>query len=250
MITDEGCSSLASALKSNPFHLTELDMTYNHPGQSGAKLLSNLLEDPNYKLEKLQLEFGGTNRMKPGLKKYACDLTLDPNTAHPLLRLSEGNRRVEGVREKQTYADHPDRFEWWGQVLSAESLTGRCYWEAEWSGRKGVDIAMSYRGISRKEDGDDSRFGCNKQSWSLEHYDNSYSVCHNGSDIVSFPQSDRCDRVGVFVDWPAGTLSFYSVSPDTHTLTHLHTFTTTFTEPLYAGIGVGLGSSARVCETE
>ncbi|XP_036417906.1 NLR family CARD domain-containing protein 3-like [Colossoma macropomum] len=250
MITDEGCSSLASALKSNPFHLRELDMTYNYPGQSGVKLLSDLLEDPDCKLEKLQVEFGGKNRMKPGLKKYACDLTLDPNTAHPLLRLSEGNRKVERVREKQTYPDHPDRFERWGQVLSVESLTGRCYWEAEWSGRKGVDIAVTYRGISRKEDGDDSQFGCNKQSWRLKHYGNSYSVYHNGNEIVSFPHSDHCDRVGVYVDWLAGTLSFYSISPDTHTWTHLHTFYTAFTEPLYAGLGVGLGSSVRVCEIE
>ncbi|XP_036417071.1 NLR family CARD domain-containing protein 3-like [Colossoma macropomum] len=53
MVTDEGCSSLASALKSNPSHLRELDLTYNHPGESGVKLLSDLLEDPQCKLEKL-----------------------------------------------------------------------------------------------------------------------------------------------------------------------------------------------------
>ncbi|KAI4875121.1 hypothetical protein NFI96_006864, partial [Prochilodus magdalenae] len=46
MITEKGCSSLASALSSNPSHLKELDLTYNHPGQSGVKLLSARLKDP------------------------------------------------------------------------------------------------------------------------------------------------------------------------------------------------------------
>ncbi|KAL6471845.1 hypothetical protein MHYP_G00204950 [Metynnis hypsauchen] len=80
MVTDKGCSYLASALKSNPSDLRELDLTYNYPGESGVKLLSDLLEDPHCKLEKLQVDHGGKIRIKPGLKKYAVNLTLDPNT--------------------------------------------------------------------------------------------------------------------------------------------------------------------------
>uniref|UniRef100_A0A3B3RGL4 NACHT domain-containing protein n=1 Tax=Paramormyrops kingsleyae TaxID=1676925 RepID=A0A3B3RGL4_9TELE len=53
-VTEEGCSSLASALRSNPSHLRELDLSYNHPGDSGVKLLSAVLEDPSCKLEKLK----------------------------------------------------------------------------------------------------------------------------------------------------------------------------------------------------
>ncbi|KAL6471893.1 hypothetical protein MHYP_G00205430 [Metynnis hypsauchen] len=94
MITDKGCSSLASALKSNPSHLKALDLTYNHPGESGGKLLSDLQEDPHCTLEKLQMDHGGKTRMKPGLKKYVCDLTLDPNTVNRSLSLSERNRKV------------------------------------------------------------------------------------------------------------------------------------------------------------
>ncbi|KAL7879328.1 hypothetical protein SRHO_G00015820 [Serrasalmus rhombeus] len=84
MVTNEGCSSLASALKLNPSHLRELDLTYNHPGDSGVQLLFDLLEDACCTLEKLQLEYSETIGMKPGLRKYACKLTLDPNTAHTL----------------------------------------------------------------------------------------------------------------------------------------------------------------------
>ncbi|KAL6491394.1 hypothetical protein MHYP_G00017390, partial [Metynnis hypsauchen] len=95
MVTDEGCSSLASALKSNPSHLRELDLSYNHPGESGVKLLSDLLEDPHCALEKLQVDHGGKIRMKPGVEKYAVGLTLDPNTVHRRLSLSEGNRKSQ-----------------------------------------------------------------------------------------------------------------------------------------------------------
>uniref|UniRef100_A0A3P9C656 NACHT domain-containing protein n=1 Tax=Maylandia zebra TaxID=106582 RepID=A0A3P9C656_9CICH len=54
-ITEEGCVSLASALKSNPSHLRELDLSYNHPGVSGVKLLLERLEDPECRLETLKL---------------------------------------------------------------------------------------------------------------------------------------------------------------------------------------------------
>ncbi|KAM9362015.1 NLR family CARD domain-containing protein 3-like isoform 3-T3 [Symphorus nematophorus] len=54
LITQEGCASLASALSSNPSHLRELDLSYNHPGDSGAKLLSAGLQDPRWRLETLR----------------------------------------------------------------------------------------------------------------------------------------------------------------------------------------------------
>ncbi|XP_067084542.1 NACHT, LRR and PYD domains-containing protein 12-like isoform X3 [Osmerus mordax] len=81
LVTEEGCASLASALRSNPFHLRELDMSYNHPGEKGLKLLSARLEDPHCRLEKLNVDHGGECWIKPGFLKawrYACELTLDP----------------------------------------------------------------------------------------------------------------------------------------------------------------------------
>uniref|UniRef100_A0A3B1J633 NACHT domain-containing protein n=1 Tax=Astyanax mexicanus TaxID=7994 RepID=A0A3B1J633_ASTMX len=80
MITEKGCCSLASALISNPPHLKELDLTYNHPGESGVKLLSARLEDPHCKLEKLGVEHGGNIRIKPALKK--CKLSLTHTHTH------------------------------------------------------------------------------------------------------------------------------------------------------------------------
>ncbi|CAM4457440.1 hypothetical protein PO909_016435 [Leuciscus waleckii] len=235
MVTDEGCCYVSSALSSNPSHLRELDLSYNHPGQPGVRLLNDKLKDPNCSLQILNLNHGGTFRISPGLLKYACDLTLDPNTANAKLILSDDKRKATLVEEPQPYPDHPERFENYEQVLSRESLTGRCYWEAEWSGW--VDIAVTYKGISRKGRSDDCDYGLNKKSWSVSCIKGRFTVWYDKISIdIPVPLSGST-RVGVYVDVSAGTLSFYSVS-DTHTLTHLHTFNTTFTEPLYAGIGV------------
>ncbi|XP_074525942.1 protein NLRC3-like [Halichoeres trimaculatus] len=245
LITERGCASLASALSSNPSHLRELDLSYNHPGDSGVEQLSAGLEDPLCRLDTLRVDHGGQQRLKPGLKKYFCELTLDSNTAHRELRLSENNRKVTHVEEDQSYPDHPDRFDHWPQLLCRDGLTGCCYWEVEWKGR--VDIAVSYRGITREGNGEDSEFGLNDQSWSLFCSDEDCSVRHNNrrTDLPLSPSSDS-DRVAVYVDCPAGTLSFYRVSSDS--LIHLHTFRSTFTEPLYPGFGFySPGSSVSVC---
>nr|XP_046193988.1 NLR family CARD domain-containing protein 3-like isoform X2 [Oncorhynchus gorbuscha] len=243
LVTEEGCASLVSALRSNPSHLRELDLSYNHLGDSGVRLLSAGLEDPNYRLEKLNVDHGGENTMKPGLRKYACDLTLDPNTAHRLLSLSEENRKVTCGRKKQPYPDHPERFEVCRQVLCRELLTGRCYWEVEWSGGWPV-IGVTYKGINRRGEGKDCGLGWNDKSWSLFCSDNSYTARHNYNTTLIDVPSSSSHRVGVYLDWPAGTLSFYRVSSDT--LTHLNTFYTTFTEPLYPGFWVYDDSSVSL----
>ncbi|XP_078140917.1 NACHT, LRR and PYD domains-containing protein 3-like [Centroberyx gerrardi] len=246
LLTEEGCASLASALSSNPSHLRELDLSYNHPGASGVKLLSAGLEDPHWRLDSLSVDHGGEQRLKPGLRKYACELTLDPNTAHRNLFLSEDNREVTSVREEQRYPDHPERFDFWEQLLCRNGLTGHCYWEVERKGK--VSIGVTYRGISRRGEGDDCVLGWNEKSWSLFCSRYRYSVWHNNreTDISSLSSSDS-DRVAVYLDWSAGSLSFYRVSSDS--LIHLHTFHSTFTEPLYpvfrfwSGSGTGFSVS-------
>ncbi|XP_029601929.1 E3 ubiquitin-protein ligase TRIM39-like [Salmo trutta] len=243
LVTEEGCASLVSALRSNPSHLRELDLSYNHPGDSGVRLLSAGLEDPHSRLEKLNVEHGGENRMKPGLRKCECYLTLDLNTANRRLSLSEENRKVTCRREEQPYPDHTERFEDCGQVLCREGLTGRCYWEVEWSGRA-AGIGVTYKGINRRGGGKDCCLGYNDKSWSLFCSDNSYIASHNNNHTTIDVPSSSSHRVGVYLDWPAGTLSFYRASSDT--LTHLITFTSTFTEPLYPGFRVYDDSSVSL----
>ncbi|KAM4606029.1 uncharacterized protein ACJ7VT_016300 [Polymixia lowei] len=248
LLTEEGCASLASALSSNPSHLRELDLSYNHPGDSGVKLLSAGLEDPHWRLETLSVDHGGEWRLKSGVRKYACELTLDPNTVNRYLSLSERNRKVTRVEEEQSYPDHPERFDFYHQVLCREGLTGRCYWEVE---RRGwVYIGVTYRGIEREGRGGDCWIGGNNKSWSLCCYHNGYRAWYNKQSTDISLLSSGCNRVGVYLDWSAGSLSFYRVSSDT--LTHIHTFHSTFTEPLYPGFGFGFrfgsGSSVSLCQ--
>ncbi|XP_078101155.1 NACHT, LRR and PYD domains-containing protein 3-like isoform X3 [Sander vitreus] len=241
LVTEKGCACLASALSSNPSHLRELDLSFNHPGDSGFMLISDGLKDPNWRLDTVRMDHGGEQRLKPGMRKYACELELDPNTADRKLKLSHNNRKVI-CSEYQPYPDHPDRFAGWHpQLLCKNELTGRCYWEVKWRGE--VDIAVTYRGVKRKGSSNSCRFGGNDESWSLHcsngHCTDRYLVCYNNKEkkLSSFPSSSSVSgRVGVYVDVPAGTLSFYRVSSDS--LIHLHTFNTTFTQPLYPGFGL------------
>ncbi|KAF4092004.1 hypothetical protein AMELA_G00016030 [Ameiurus melas] len=169
--------------------------------------------------------------------QYFCDLTLDPNTVNYELILSERNRAVRYSERKQQYSDHPERFNSFPQVLSKESVCGRCYWEVEWSG-DGVSISVSYKDIRRKGWGDESGFGRNNQSWSLCCSSSSLFFYHNNIETdLRVPSSSR---IGVYVDHSAGTLSFYSVS---HTMKLLHRVHTTFTQPLYAGFWLCFSST-------
>uniref|UniRef100_A0A3B4TVW2 B30.2/SPRY domain-containing protein n=1 Tax=Seriola dumerili TaxID=41447 RepID=A0A3B4TVW2_SERDU len=157
LVTEEGCASLASALSSNPSHLRELDLSYNHPGHSGVRLLSAGLQDPQWRLDTFRY----------------------------------GNRSGEDV---------------------------------------------------------DCCLGWNDKSWCLEVTDDGYYIRHNKAltDVMLHPLDTT--RVAVYLDWSAGTLSFYRVSDDT--LAHLHTFYSTFSEPLYPGFWIGLNCSVTLCQVE
>ncbi|XP_069003620.1 tripartite motif-containing protein 16-like [Embiotoca jacksoni] len=165
-------------------------------------------------------------KTRAGFLKYPREITLDPNTANTHLLLSGRNTKATRMEEQLSYSDHPDRFtDDCFQVLSRESLTGRCFWEVEWGGR-GVCVAVTYKNISRA-----GRFGFNDKSWSLRYEKNCYTFWHNGvQTVVSGPRSSR---VGVYLNHGAGILSFYSVS---ETMTLLHRVQTTFTQPLHAGL--------------
>ncbi|XP_048866966.1 tripartite motif-containing protein 16-like isoform X2 [Brienomyrus brachyistius] len=185
-------------------------------------------------------------RTRAEFLQYFCQLTLDSNTAHRALSLSEGNRKMTGGAE-QPYPDHPERFDWWPQVLCRESLTGRCYWEAEWSG-DGAWIGVTYKGIGRKGDSDSCGLGDNDKSWMLCCDPDSYSVSHNDEQIDIPIECPGSHRVGVYLDWAAGTLSFYRISSDRLTL--LYSFTSSFTEPLYPGFYISPNSSVWLCMLE
>ena len=189
------------------------------------------------------------------LPSDACELTLDPNTAFRRLSLSEDSRKVTRVEEKLSYPDHPERFDYRAQVLGREALTGRCYWEVEWEGW--VGIGVTYRGMTRRGGGTDAVLGFKNKSWSLDCDDDGdaavYAAYHNGSRTAIRLPPPHSTRVGVYLDRPAGSLSFYRVSPggggSSDTLTHIHTFQSSFTqEDLLPGFGLlSSGASVSLC---
>uniref|UniRef100_A0A3B4ZN85 B30.2/SPRY domain-containing protein n=1 Tax=Stegastes partitus TaxID=144197 RepID=A0A3B4ZN85_9TELE len=186
-----------------------------------------------------------TRETRAEFLKYSRQITLDPNTANTQLLLSEENRKVTFLKQEQLYSDHPDRFIEYCQVLSRESLTGRCYWEVERRGRGRVSVTVAYKNIRRTGSWNDCGFGGNDKSWSLYCYPDSYTFFYNKTTTpISGPESSR---VGVYLDHSAGILSFYSVS---ETMTLLHRVQTTFTQPLHAGLRI-YGSeeaSAELCK--
>uniref|UniRef100_A0A4W5NFH1 B30.2/SPRY domain-containing protein n=1 Tax=Hucho hucho TaxID=62062 RepID=A0A4W5NFH1_9TELE len=140
-------------------------------------------------------------------ERDTCELTLEPNTAHKLLTLSEENRKITWGKE-QPYPDHPARFECYPQVLCREGLTGHCYWEVEWSGF-GAYIGVAYKGICRKGKENDSILGHNCKSWTMRCAEDHFIARHSDKTITIPVPSVYSYRVGVYLDWPAGTLSFY-----------------------------------------
>ncbi|XP_012581618.1 PREDICTED: tripartite motif-containing protein 16 isoform X3 [Condylura cristata] len=162
--------------------------------------------------------------------QYACDVTFDPETAHRYLRLQEDNRKVTNTTPwEHPYPDLPSRFMHWRQVLSQQSLyLHRYYFEVEISGA-GTYVGLTCKGIDRK--GED-RNGCisgNNFSWSLSWNGKEFTAWH--SDMETPLKASPFRRLGIYLDFQGGSLSFYGVAPDAMTL--VHKFDCKFSEPVY-----------------
>lgn len=165
----------------------------------------------------------------------ATELTLDPNTANGYLSLSEGNRKAT-CAAWQTYSDHPERFDSRQYVLCTQALTGRHYWEVEWTeGGYEIGVGLTYGTLGRKGKCEETGFGSNSSSWYLG-VRKGFCVMHDDKESSIPLPAAGCKRVAVFLDCPAGSLSFYKVS--SNSLSHIHTFRATFTEPLHPGFYV------------
>ncbi|KAJ0065386.1 hypothetical protein NL108_009548 [Boleophthalmus pectinirostris] len=175
--------------------------------------------------------------------QYSQEITLDPDTAYKDLALSEGNTKVKNMGQSQHYQDNPSRFNFFWQVLSAESFTGRSYFELKWSG-PWIYIAMAYPSIERYGDTILCGFGGNKESWALFCRQNSYNFWHDGkSSQVMGPVESR---IGVYLDYEAGVLTFYSVQDEK--MTALHRVQTTFARPLHVGLWMAVDATAVFCK--
>uniref|UniRef100_A0A8C6SQN4 Uncharacterized protein n=1 Tax=Neogobius melanostomus TaxID=47308 RepID=A0A8C6SQN4_9GOBI len=164
--------------------------------------------------------------------QYAINITLDPNTAHKRLLLSEENRRITVVKEEQDYRNHPARFSHRWQVMSKEALAGQCYFEVE-CGNTLSFLGFTYKRIQRKKDVKESALGYNNVSWALKTGISNH-IWHNG-DELQVRNTRQCGKIGVFLDHPAGIISFYGVGPKEMEL--CGQVYATLTEPLYVAVG-------------
>ncbi|XP_073435798.1 E3 ubiquitin/ISG15 ligase TRIM25-like [Dendrobates tinctorius] len=163
--------------------------------------------------------------------KKAMTVSLDENTACEDISIS-GDLSTISKSEIKQY--HPKRFEYYPQVLSIQSFSsGQHCWEVETSESGNWRIGVSYANVERR--GDRSYFGDNTKSWCLRRYNiNQYSVLHDSKEM-QIRHKVSCHRLRICLDYEAGHLSFYEL---TAPITHIHTFTATFTEPLHAAFCV------------
>ncbi|KAM9323644.1 tripartite motif-containing protein 16-like [Pholidichthys leucotaenia] len=197
------------------------------------ELLTEMWTDTSPKVTEvkdLQPEPKPKPKTRADFSEHSREITLDPNTANTWLELSEGNRRVTHMSAPLSYSSYPERFTYFSQVLSRESLSRRCYWEVGWKG-DGVYVAAAYKSIKRE--GEESGFGSNDRSWALDCERHSYTFRHNN--VHTQVPGPFSSRIGVHLDSDLGVLSFYSVS---ETMTLLYRVQTTFTQPLFAGLRV------------
>ncbi|XP_073479457.1 E3 ubiquitin-protein ligase TRIM39-like [Aquarana catesbeiana] len=171
----------------------------------------------------------------------AADILLDGNTANKYLQISDDRKTVSGSDRNQNLPETPERFQYHSQVMSSQSFSsGRHYWEVDVGGSDDWIVGMCYPSIERR--GREALIGDNKKSWGLDREGDKYSVIHDSEGIL-LPTNPFSDRVRIYLDYEAGRISFYDLCDP---IRHLHTFTTTFTEPLHAGIGVW-GGCIEIC---
>ncbi|KAM5172079.1 E3 ubiquitin/ISG15 ligase TRIM25-like [Mantella aurantiaca] len=171
----------------------------------------------------------------------AADILLDVNTAQNNLHISDDRKTVSRSDREQNRPETPERFQYYYQVLSNRSFSsGRHYWEVDVGGSDNWRVGMCYPSIDRK--GEQSLIGCNKMSWGLDKEYDEYWVIHD-SNKIPLSANISSNRVRIYLDYEARWISFYDLCDP---IRHLHTFTTTFTEPLHAGICVE-GGCIKIC---
>ncbi|XP_073468191.1 E3 ubiquitin-protein ligase TRIM39-like [Aquarana catesbeiana] len=177
------------------------------------------------------------------VERGVTDILLDVRTAGNNLHISDDRKTVSFSSSHQNRPETPERFQDYQVMSSQRFSSGRHYWEVDVGGSGWWRVGMCYPSIERR--GDQSRIGWNKKSWGLQRWDNQYSVRHD-SNKTPLPGDVSSRRVRIDLDYEAGRISFYDLCDP---IRHLHTFTTTFTEPLHAGVyvGGGWGGCIKIC---
>ncbi|XP_029931567.1 E3 ubiquitin-protein ligase TRIM39 [Myripristis murdjan] len=157
--------------------------------------------------------------------KYTVDVTLDPDTANPWLQLSQDRHQVRHLGAWQDLPDHPDRFDTVVIVLGHESFSsGRRYWEVQVGDKDDWYIGVAKSSVNRK-----GRISVSTTQgyWALAmKKGQEYRVSTSPPILLTLDPKPK--RVGVYVDYEEGQVSFY----DVRARTHIYTFKDRFTEKI------------------
>ncbi|XP_059827238.1 LOW QUALITY PROTEIN: uncharacterized protein LOC132394848 [Hypanus sabinus] len=174
-----------------------------------------------------------------GIKQVS--VTLDVETAHPRLEVSEDRKSVRWTGTRRNLPDTGKRFTVWACVLGSEGFTsGRHYWEVEVTGNRRWSLGVAAESVERKGGvGLSPETGC----WTIGRFNDGMWVYT--SPVSRLPAGPIPGRVGVYLSYESGTVSFYN----TETKSHLHTFTgNKFTEKLYPFFWTGNENQwLRIC---
>ncbi|CAM5158322.1 unnamed protein product [Eretmochelys imbricata] len=173
--------------------------------------------------------------MREALERFRVDVTLDPDTAHPNLVLSEDRKRVRHGDRRQDLPDKPERFDTFPEVLGAEGFAGgRRYWEVGVGDKTRWTLGVCRESVSRKGE---SFFSPGNGFWVVWLRDGEFAALT--SPPTSLPVSVRPGRVGIFLDYGAGEVSFYNVTDGSHLFTFTDTFSGTLRPYFSPGLNAG-----------
>ncbi|XP_041713839.1 E3 ubiquitin/ISG15 ligase TRIM25 [Coregonus clupeaformis] len=162
------------------------------------------------------------------------ELTFNLNTAHTSLLLSNDLRTVKYSGTKQAYADNPERFSAFPQVLCSQGFTsGEHIWVVEVGDQSMWSVGLCYKSMPRR--GDHSRLGHNPVSWRLQWKNKKLTACHASSNVALAEMAIQPLRVEVALDYEGGALIFHSLKGRRE---HLHTFRAVFREPVYPAFSI------------
>ncbi|XP_066578138.1 E3 ubiquitin-protein ligase TRIM39-like [Amia ocellicauda] len=165
------------------------------------------------------------------IQQYAVDVTLDPKTAHPNLILSENGKEVRLGDKRQALPDNPERFDLFLCVLGKQGFSsGRHYMEVEVGEKTGWIVGIVKESMNRKG----THFLNSQNGYWAVRRGNEYLASSSPAAVLSMSLKPR--KVGVFMDYEGGRVSFYNVEAKSL----IYTFTDTFTEKLHLALSPGL----------
>ncbi|XP_055487970.1 zinc-binding protein A33-like [Leucoraja erinacea] len=203
-----------------------------HKRRLGAETNPMLVVDGAMPIEKFELTFFHNMALRDTsdiIKRVS--VILDVETAHPELEVSEDRKMVRRTETRRSLPDTGKRFTYWECVLGSEGFTsGRHYWEVEVAGSEWWSLGLAAQSVNRKgEDNLTPETGV----WCIRRRDDEFDAFT--SPPSPLPARPIPERVGVYLSYKSGTVSFY----DADTKSHLYTFTgNKFTENLYPLIGI------------